>query len=139
MSKAVFVGSPKEFLIDKERAFKKVEEKMFQIRSDYIRSRNGDNCIFISDHAIVRFLERVMGRKLNHGSTDTETLQNYSKKYKTSIRDVRDLILKQKEMRHIVLNGLDRYEKKVGFKGQGIMVVVIKNLTVTTIYMKGDG
>lgn len=120
-------------LLQKEKAFKNIEDKMYGIRSRYLASRKGKNSLYILDKVIIKFLEEVMRTKLPRGKDDFCTLMDWQNKKNTDLADLRSKILTRKEMRHIVLNGLSHYEKDVGYHAKCKMVVVISELTVVDI------
>lgn len=126
-------------LIQKERAFKEIGDKMYSIRSKYLRSREGKNSLYILDKVIIKFLEEVMRTSLPRAKDDFCTLMNWQNKKNTDLSELRSKILTVKEMRHIVLNGLSHYEKDIGFYANCKMVVTINELTVVDIRLLKEG
>jgi len=92
----------------------------------YIEALDGKRGIFISDHAIVRWLERI--RKIDLiGETDTERLYNL----KRDIKELRERMLTLEEDRTI-LKGRKRFFLKDNY------TMVIRGLTVVTILEKNS-
>ena len=128
----------KKNLLDKEASFEAIQEKMNNFRRDYLKTRKGQNSLFVSDKAIVTYLTEVRRVSLRHYATDALTLHEYSKIDKISIGSVINEILTKQEMNTLVMRGSDRYEKRVGFFAQGKMRMKIKNLTVVNIEIIKD-
>ena len=126
-------------LIQKEKAFKVIEDKMYSIRSKYVESRGSGNTLYILDKVIIKFLEEVMRTKLPRAKDDFCTLMDWQNKKNTDLAELRSNILSSNEMRHIVLNGLSHYEKDIGFQAKCKMIVFIRELTVVDIrLLKGS-
>jgi len=111
------------FLRTKER----IQGHITQLKEEYLDACNGP-LIYVSDHAIVRYLERVEKIKLQ-GTTDTNKIFKYLREGAIDAKELRTKILTKPEMRHIVSNEISRYEK------QGY-IYIIKNLGLITIYKK---
>ena len=83
--------------------------------------------IYITDHAIIRYLERVLdlGTHTLNGSEEDKVNQ-YLKIAGMSGKSIRDTILTRGEQRTIMQQQISRYSKDG-------MIYIIKNLTLITI------
>jgi len=120
----------KRNLIEKERALERINEKMLDARRAYLKTRAGKNSLFILDKVVVAYLEQVRRIKLEHLDTPEKTLSEYCRKNGCSITQFTREILSRKEQSDIVIRGLSRYTKNVGYYAQGVMSLKIEDLTV---------
>ncbi len=96
-------------------------------KEKYIDSFHGKPLIFISDHATVRYLERIKHQQLGEQDDEGDKLHTYLRKHNIDARELRDDILSAKEMKHIVSNEIKRYTK-------GNFTYIIDKLTLVTIH-----
>ena len=101
-----------------------IKSDISTITTDYINDLGGDKGIYISDHAIVRYLERIENYSFNKGFTDSEKLNSYP----GYIKDIRDIMLTLEEDRKILLN-------QKPFFNRGKYSYIIKELTVVTVLL----
>ncbi len=97
------------------------------LKDEYLDACDGAP-VYISDHAIVRYLERVKELRL-HGTTDSNKVYTYLRRTGRNPKELREEILSEKEQRHIVSNEVIMYDRQ-GF------IYVVKNLALITIYPK---
>lgn len=96
-----------------------------RIKTQYLNTHT--NYIFITDHAIIRYLERVedVGTYALKGS-EAQRVTQYIKLSGSSGTHLRNKILSQQEQHEIVLNDIHDYHKD----GH---IYVIRNLALVTI------
>ena len=103
-----------------------IDKKIQGATDAYIKELDGKRGIYISDHAIVRWLERI--RKIDMiGESDQERLGNLQR----NIGELRERMLTLAEDRKILLG-----RKRFFFKDNYTMI--IKGLTVVTIMEKNS-
>jgi len=101
---------------DNKEQYNKLIEKYIQKTS---------KLIFLTDHSIVRYLERVKGLTLS-GKADIRKVQQYLRKYQVDANELRAEMLNKEEMLHILKNNIVLYPK-------GDFTYVFENLTLITI------
>lgn len=116
----------REELIAAITAKKELIERLRSLKKAYIREHS--SYIYISDHAIVRYIERVKGDSLYpfKGDNDAQTIDNYLKYMNMYGGTLRNEILSENEQKRIVNEEMQVY-KKDGF------AYIIKNLSLVTI------
>jgi len=88
----------------------------------YIAELNGKRGIYITDHAIVRYLERIKGHSFDNSDSDLDKLDKAVVDYKT----IRDEMLTLDEDREIL-------QKRLNFFRRGPYGYVIKGLSIITV------
>ena len=106
-----------------------LQEQITKLKEEYLEACDTEP-IYITDHSMVRYLERIKGLFLGSGS-DLEKIKRYIRHSDYTFKQLRDEILTEREMRHIVANEVKRYEK-------GDCIYIIKNLSLVTIYKKEE-
>ena len=76
----------------------------------YLKACEEDSAIFITDHAIVRYLERVKGLSLTKGTNDHETVSIYLSETNTRAYILREKVLSKKQMRACLLSGKPHFK-----------------------------
>jgi len=99
-------------------------ETVSQLTTSYINALGTNRGIYISDHAIVRYLERVKGVTFNNSLTDAAKLDNYWQ----APEEIREEMLTLEEDRFILKKQLHFYRRPNTNYGY-----IIKNLTITTV------
>ena len=112
-------------LIQKHIEREIINNDISSLTDEYIKEY--DNLIYISEHAIIRYLERVLkiGTHTLRGS-EKQKVDQYLRMSKMSGEALRSNILTREEQLEIVNNDLSRYIK-------GDYIYVIKRLTLVTI------
>ena len=103
-----------------ERA--EVDSSIQAMTHNYLLDLKGARGIFITDHAIVRYLERVKGIVFNDIFEDTEKLKH--KGFKPDI--VREEMLSLDEDREIL-------KKRSSFYNKGSYGYIVKELSIITV------
>jgi len=105
----------------------KLDEKLEELKAErremvreYIKEE--ESYLYVSDHAIVRYLERECGVDLM-GSTDQERLSNYN----GSLEKVRKRVVSVEQQKQIM------YQNIENFRISDDCYVVVKGLTVVTV------
>ena len=110
-------------LKDSYTELKALHEKMNAQKVAYVKSLDeGDPGLYITTHAIVRYIERIKGIPLM-GKDDAEKAKNYLGKFS----DLREEMLDEKEGHEIILNHRRFYPRK----GYTLVVDGLTLLTVT--------
>jgi hypothetical protein len=112
----------KELLIQKTELQKKIDSLI----EEYITETQGDNLLFITDHAIVRYMERVKGYNFK-SDNDKDKIKELSR----SPESIRKEMLSYDDQLRIIRQKGERYNK-------GNVVYITKNLAVITVMIKGD-
>lgn len=93
----------------------------------YLDEYDGQSVLFISDHAIIRYIERVLGDKLTHSHLgDKDTIAKYVRSKGMSGQEFRESILTVDEQRLIIKSNITFFKKND-------WVYVIRDYTLTTI------
>ena len=107
----------------------KLDKEIEDAKEEYLIQYEGKPLIWITDHCIIRYLERVKGLTIpiEYGN-DPEKMQlyRYAREKKLDIEQIRKEILSDYEMKCIVKQNINEYEKQ-DFK------VIIRNLAATTV------
>ena len=106
-------------LIEREELHKKIQS----LSAQYLNS-NPDRYIYVSDHALVRYLERVMDIELK-GDTDTEKLRSAP----FSPEHIRKFMMSKADEIEIVSKGKNFHETEE-------CVLVCRALTIVTVMNK---
>ena len=114
-----------EYLFAKES----LQSRIKTAKQRYITACQDTPLIYISDHATVRYMERVQHIQFTEGE-DGDKLHQYTRENNINIRKLRSEILSNPEMRHIVENEIKRYTKQ-GF------TYIIDKLSLITVHPTG--
>jgi hypothetical protein len=107
-----------------------LHQKIQSLTEDYIKELDGKCGIYITEHAMVRYLERVRNFTIVKGATDIETLYLTCKTHDIhSLPMLRKEILTDSECLEILRRQKSFYQVNRGFK----YTLVIKELAVVTI------
>ncbi len=98
-------------------------------KEKYIKACQDTPMIYVSDHAMVRYLERVLGVTLGDQEDEGDKLHTYLRKQNLSVHALRKEMLSIAEMKHIVSNEISRYTK-------GDYIYIINKLAMVTVYNK---
>jgi len=104
-----------------------LESQIATATEEYLSQLGEARGIFLTDHAIKRYLERVEGHSFDPKLSDTECLKVFGEAPEV----VRERILTIAEDREILLKGKSIYHKKN-------LTFIIKNLAVVSCIVKGD-
>ncbi len=124
----------KELLSEREKISKlkvirnRLHSRIKHLSEQYINDIDStDTLLDISDHAIVRFLERSKNQEINlFGHNDTEKMINYISDYDMDYDKLIEDILPRDEMEKAITMGATIYKYKD-------LKYVIKNFNVVTI------
>ena len=115
----------RQTLIDTLAKRDSLSKKITTLQQQYLNEYT--DYIYITDHAIIRYLERVMGIGTHtFEGSENERVTQYLKIANMSGQQVRDKILSHGEQRTIVQQGIKRYRKDD-------MIYVIANLSLVTV------
>ena len=105
------------------------------ITKDYLEALGDDRGIFISDHSIIRYIDRVLNLDVSMATSDntTHNLYDICTHHNLVIEDLRDEMLSIRDDRTIIKNHLSlfrftRGDKKYGFIVKELCVVTVINL-----------
>lgn len=102
----------------------RLTEHITKVSKDYVASLGDTKGIFISDHSILRYLERVKGYKIPNGSSDTDKLNRLD----VDLAAIRLEMLTLEEDRLIISKQLYYYKK-------ANHTYIIKNLSIVTVLL----
>lgn len=128
----------KKNLIEKEASLERIKEKMLEVRRAYLKTREGKNCLYITDKVILDYIDKVLNIRITRYENDAVTLNEYCKKRRTSVVDLTKEILSRYEQSNIVIKGMSTYQKRVGYSAKGMVIFKIKDLTVVNMSIKKD-
>ncbi len=120
----------REQLIQYLQAKESLQLHINTAKKKYIDSLGSNPLIFISNHATVRYLERVLDHQLGDEDNDGDKLHTYLRKHNIDARELRKEILSVGEMKHIVSNEIKRYTK-------GNYTYIIDKLALVTVHPAG--
>lgn len=106
---------------------KVLNNKIECVKKVYLDEYEGQSVLFISDHAIIRYIERVIGDELSHSHLgDKDTIAKYVYGKGMTGYEFRNQILTVEEQRLIIKSNITFFKK-------GEWVYIIRDYTLTTI------
>ena len=122
------IKTSREKLIHLLRLREKLNSEIKNAREEYLVQHNNEPLIWVTDHSIIRYLERVKGIIVgNELKPDKQRLYEYAHKNGIDIKKLRDVILPHQIQREIVEKDMSSYYMDGFFYG-------IKQLALVTIF-----
>jgi hypothetical protein len=117
----------KEKIIALDVAMEELQKCRDTLLHKYESKNNKRGLIYISDHAIVRYLERIQGIELPNIESDVDKISAYLAENNIPGDELRRQILPIQIQRYVLRNKIKEYH-------YGNMIMIFDNFTLITVY-----